>query len=88
MSLHFPERQGCSFTVEAGRMNSSNSWDTQCGDHPDIRIREPISFPLLTEVRRFALVCPQTRIGDGGYIIVYSSVTQSGAVVNPITYLR
>jgi len=68
-------------------MDSSNSRDTQCSDHLDIRIREPISSPLLTEVRRLAPVCPQTKI-VGGYIIVYSSVTRSGAVVHPITYLR
>ncbi len=69
-------------------MDSSNSWDTQCSDHLDIRIREPISSPLLTEVRRLAPVCPQTKIVGGGCIIVYSSVTRSGAVVHPITYLR
>ncbi len=69
-------------------MDSSNSWDTQRGDHPDIRIREPISPPLLTEVRWLAPMCPQTKIGGGGYIIVYTPVTQSGAVVTSITYLR
>ncbi len=68
-------------------MDSSNSRDTQCSDHLDIRIREPISSPLLTEVRRLAPVCPQTKI-VGGYIIVYSPVTQSGAVVTSTTYLR
>lgn len=87
MSLYFAERQRCFFTVEAGRMDSSNSWDTQRGEHPDIRIREPISSPLLTEVRWLAPVRPRAKIG-GGYIIVCATMTRSGVVATPITYLR
>ncbi len=68
-------------------MDSSNSRDTQCSDHLDIRIREPISSPLLTEVRRLAPARPRTKIG-GGYIIAYTPVTRSGAVVTSITFLR